>query len=54
MASYGLWTGEYSTMYHDTESLAKGTWSPPQSDPGSSKTGARRYGAAHLLEVMFM
>ena len=50
----GIWKDEkYKTIYHDTESLAKGTWASTAEDP-SSVAGQRRYGAAHLLEVMFM
>ncbi|KAH9903912.1 hypothetical protein F4778DRAFT_71996 [Xylariomycetidae sp. FL2044] len=50
----GLFKDEkYKPMFHDTETLAKGKWSTPQDDP-SSLAGSRRYGAAHLLEVMFM
>jgi NAD(P)-dependent dehydrogenase (short-subunit alcohol dehydrogenase family) len=44
---------KYKILFHDTESLAKGTWSSPAEDP-SSLSGQRRYGAAHLCEVMFM
>jgi hypothetical protein len=44
---------KYKKMFHSTESLAKGTWSSPKDDP-SGLSGQRRYGAAHLCEVMFM
>jgi NAD(P)-dependent dehydrogenase (short-subunit alcohol dehydrogenase family) len=44
---------KYKVLFHNTESLAKGTWSSQAEDP-SSLSGQRRYGAAHLCEVMFM
>ncbi|KAH8881860.1 NAD(P)-binding protein [Thozetella sp. PMI_491] len=50
----GLFPGEeFKELFHDTESLAKGTWCNPKDDT-SGVAGDRRYGAAHLCEVMFM
>ncbi|KAI9155029.1 Short-chain dehydrogenase iccH [Paramyrothecium foliicola] len=50
----GIYKDEkYKVLFHNTESLAKGTWSSPQEEP-SSLSGQRRYGAAHLCEVMLM
>lgn len=50
----GIYKDEkYKVLFHDTESLAKGTWASSAEDP-SSLAGQRRYGAAHLCEVMFM
>ena len=49
----GAYSGDWKTLFTDTESLARGKWSAP-------KTGAtfhdayRRYGASKLCEVMFM
>jgi len=50
----GLYDGaQWKTMFHDTESLAKGTWSPPEDSP-TVASGMRRYGAGKLCEVMMM
>ncbi|KAI0192265.1 hypothetical protein EV127DRAFT_426489 [Xylaria flabelliformis] len=38
----------------DTTPLARGKWSVPDDEPGSSNTGYRRYGASKLCEIMFM
>ncbi|KAH7030616.1 uncharacterized protein B0I36DRAFT_112392 [Microdochium trichocladiopsis] len=44
---------KYKTLFHSAESLAKGTFCSFTDDP-SPMSGQRRYGAAHLCEVMFM
>ncbi|KAI1428869.1 hypothetical protein F5Y12DRAFT_638734 [Xylaria sp. FL1777] len=38
----------------DTEPLARGKWSTPDSEPGTGNPGFRRYGASKLCEIMFM
>ncbi|KAI1175714.1 NAD(P)-binding protein [Nemania sp. FL0916] len=38
----------------DTEPLARGKWSTPDSEPGTGNPGYRRYGASKLCEIMFM
>ncbi|KAH8647324.1 hypothetical protein BX600DRAFT_503468 [Xylariales sp. PMI_506] len=45
--------GGYETMFNNTESLAKGTWSSPQDD-SSWLAGFRRYCASQLCKVMFI
>jgi hypothetical protein len=44
---------KWKTIFHDTESLATGTWSTTEDDP-SLKGGFRRYGAAKLCEIMMV
>jgi hypothetical protein len=52
--SLGFYKGEQrKTIFHDADSIAKGTWSSTKDDP-TMKAGFRRYGAAKLCEVMMM
>jgi hypothetical protein len=44
---------ESKTLFHDTEGLAKGTWSSSKDDP-TLLGGFRRYAAGKLCEVMMM
>ncbi|ROW11892.1 hypothetical protein VPNG_05003 [Cytospora leucostoma] len=44
---------KWKTLFHDTESLAKGTWSLPTENP-SKEPGYRRYGASKLCEIMMI
>jgi len=48
-----VYVGDYKTIFHDTESLAKGAWSSALHDK-SPEAGFRRYGAAKLCSVMNM
>jgi hypothetical protein len=50
----GLYNDEkFKILFHNTNSLAKGTWSSLADDP-SIFGGDRRYGAAHLCGIMFV
>ena len=50
----GAYIGDqWKTIFHDAESLAKGTWSSTKDFP-SMEGGFRRYGAGKLCEVMMM
>ncbi|KAJ5783332.1 Short-chain dehydrogenase [Penicillium psychrosexuale] len=52
--SIGMFEGEqWKILFHDAESLAKGTWSTPKDDP-TLKAGLRRYSAAKLCQVMMI
>lgn len=52
--SVGLYEDEkWKTVFHDTDSIAKGTWSSTKDDP-SAMAGFRRYGAGKLCEIMMM
>jgi hypothetical protein len=44
---------KWKTIFHDTESLAKGTWCAPGDVPGPM-AGYQRYGAGKLCDVMMM
>ncbi len=44
---------KWKILFHDTESLAKGTFSSLKEDP-TALAGMRRYGAGKLCEVMMM
>ncbi|CAK7198757.1 hypothetical protein SEUCBS139899_001421 [Sporothrix eucalyptigena] len=44
---------KWKTLFTDTQSLADGSYSPPDSEP-TGKAGMRRYGAAKLCEVMMI
>ncbi|OKL57485.1 hypothetical protein UA08_07053 [Talaromyces atroroseus] len=44
---------EWKILFHDTHSLAKGTWSSAR-EYSSSKSGFRRYGAGKLCEIMMI
>lgn len=44
---------KWKTLFHDTESPAKGTWSPATEKP-SEEPGYRSYGASKLCEIMIM
>jgi hypothetical protein len=44
---------KYKSIFHDTESLAKGLWSAPPDDM-TREAGYRRYGGGKLCLVMTM
>ncbi|OBR10845.1 putative Short-chain dehydrogenase [Colletotrichum higginsianum IMI 349063] len=44
---------QWKTIFHDADSLAKGTWSPTKDYP-TMEGGFRRYGAGKLCEIMMM
>ncbi|KUI66600.1 Protochlorophyllide reductase B, chloroplastic [Cytospora mali] len=44
---------QWKTIFHDADSLAKGTWSSTKDYP-ISEGGFRRYGAGKLCEIMMM
>ena len=44
---------KWKTIFHDTDSLAKATWSSSVKDK-TIEAGLRRYGAAKLCEIMAM
>ncbi|KUI62890.1 Protochlorophyllide reductase B, chloroplastic [Cytospora mali] len=44
---------QWKTIFHDADSLAKGTWSSAKDYP-ISEGGYRRYGAGKLCEIMMM
>ncbi|KAK0714176.1 putative short-chain dehydrogenase [Lasiosphaeria miniovina] len=44
---------KWRTMIHDTESIARGTWSTAKEDP-SQLSGLRRYGASKLCQIMMI
>lgn len=44
---------QWKTIFHDADSLAKGTWSPAKDYP-TTAGGYRRYAAGKLCEIMMM
>lgn len=44
---------KWKMLFVDTDSVAKGTWSPP-TDDGAMQAGFRRYGASKLCQIMMM
>lgn len=44
---------QWATLFHDADSLARGTWSSSKEYP-TMHGGFRRYGAGKLCEIMMM
>ncbi|KAK3361919.1 putative short-chain dehydrogenase [Lasiosphaeria ovina] len=53
-SGFSWYTGdEWKSLYHNTESLARGTWSSSKDYP-TTDAGIRRYGAGKLCLIMMM